>query len=53
MNALRELVAVLVDAWRAADLAGRLAEWWWVVGHPELVDGRDISWEMVGGEKHG
>lgn len=50
MNAIRELVATLVDGWRCADLVGRLAEWWWVVTHPELTDGRDISWEIVGND---
>jgi len=49
MNAIRELTLTLADAWRAADLGGRLAEWWWVVTHPELMDGRDISWEIVSG----
>lgn len=47
MNAFRELVATLVDAVRCADLVGRLAEWGWVITHPERLDGRDISWEIV------
>ena len=49
MNAIRELGYTLVDAWQAADLAARLAEWWWVVTHPELMDGRNISREILTG----
>ena len=37
-----ELCCVLLDAgeaaWDAADLTGRLQEWWWVVTHGDMVD---------------
>ena len=39
MNAMVELYHTLVEIWRAADLAGHLREWWWVVRHPDLLDG--------------
>jgi hypothetical protein len=41
-KAMVELCCVLLDAgeaaWDAADLAGRLQEWWWAVTHADLVD---------------
>jgi hypothetical protein len=37
IEVLQELYWTLMDAWEAADLAGRLASWWWVVTHPQLV----------------
>jgi hypothetical protein len=47
MFALTELYHILRDAlreaqraaWQAADLHGRLGEWWWVVTHRHLLDG--------------
>jgi len=39
MFALTELLHTLTDAWRAADLIGRLREWWWVTTHQRLLDG--------------
>jgi len=38
MNAIRELLSTLQDAWLAANLAGRLQAWWWVVTHPDELD---------------
>jgi hypothetical protein len=38
MFALIELYHILADAWRAADLRARLAEWWYVVRHRDLID---------------
>jgi hypothetical protein len=39
MFALVELYHILRDAWKDADLPGRLGEWWWVVIHRRLLDG--------------
>ena len=39
MFAITELNHILHDAWQAADLRGRLGEWWWVVTHRQLLDG--------------
>jgi len=36
--ALRELYYTLAAAWKAADLAGRLREWWYVVTHQSILD---------------
>jgi hypothetical protein len=38
MFAIRELLQTLHAAWKAADLSGRLSEWWWVVTHTHLLD---------------
>jgi hypothetical protein len=35
--AIRELIWTLRDAWQAADLRGRLSEWWYVVHHQEVL----------------
>ena len=37
--ALRELFLTLRTAWQAADLQKRLASWWYVVTHQDLLDG--------------
>lgn len=46
-NAVVELCCILMDAgeaaWDAADLAGRLQEWWWLVTHSALVDGPPVE----------
>ncbi len=45
MNAIKELLSTLQDAWRAADLAGHLRAWWWTVTHPdELNTSIQIVW---------
>lgn len=38
MFILYELRETLADAWRAADLVGRLKAWWWVATHRDLLD---------------
>ena len=37
MFAVKELVLVLLDAWEAADVRGRIREWWWCVCNQELL----------------
>jgi hypothetical protein len=39
MFALRELFLTFRAAWQAADLPRRLASWWYVVTHRDLLDG--------------
>jgi hypothetical protein len=38
MFAVRELFHTLKAAWAASDLRRRLAAWWWVVTHRDLLD---------------
>jgi len=47
MNAIRELLSTLQDAWHAADLAERLRTWWWTITHPDelkLNTSIEIAW---------
>ena len=37
--AVRELFKTLHAAWQAADLPRRMANWWYVVTHQDLIGG--------------
>ena len=39
MSAIAELYHTLIDVLREGDPVGHLRVWWWVITHPDLLDG--------------